>query len=102
MSNELSTVEEIAQKIANEISVLLRDAIKSMLTGTADQELKIEKVSTAQAAKELCLTEKSLRSMMKHGKLPIGVYDTKDGNEKADIVIYRGALDKYKEKIANV
>lgn len=100
--NEEVSTKDIVQDIAKEISVALCEAIKDAITGSAAENLIIERVTTKEAAEELLLSERDVRSMIKHGKLPIGVVDKKEGSEKHNVVIYRGLLDRYKAKIANV
>lgn len=61
--------------------------------------LQLEKVPLQQAAAELCVSQATLRSWMRHRVINIGNADKKDGNIKCSYTIYRHLLDRYKESI---
>ncbi len=56
-------------------------------------------VPTSQAAQELGVSLATLRSWMKHGHVQIGIYDKKDGKERADIHVFRHMLDAEKRRL---
>lgn len=57
-------------------------------------EEKSNRVSVAQAAKELGLAECSVRIWMESGQLPIGRCIKRKGGRRATYLIYRDLLDK--------
>lgn len=59
----------------------------------------LDKVTTAQAAKELNTTVLNIQESLIQGQLPIGYAQKRRGRTKYNYVIYRGLLDSYKEKI---
>ena len=60
-----------------------------------------ERVTPAQAAKELCMAVDTLRYTMIHNpdRLPIGYVFGRDKCKRHTFIIYRGLLDEYKQKI---
>ncbi len=61
---------------------------------------RLERVKTKQAAMELNMDIETLHWQMQKGKLPIGFVKKKDKATRYSYYIYRGALDKYKQKLA--
>lgn len=59
----------------------------------------LDKVSTAQAAKELKTTILNIQESLIQGQLPIGYAQKRRGSSRYNYVIYRGLLDSFKEKI---
>ena len=59
----------------------------------------MEKVKLEDAAKELGVSLATLRSLLKHRVIPIGIADIQDGKQKWKYVVYREWLDKYKENM---
>lgn len=59
----------------------------------------LDKVTTAQAAKELKTTILNIQESLIQGQLPIGYAQKRRGSTRYNYVIYRGLLDSYKEKI---
>lgn len=59
---------------------------------------KPELVSTQQAALELGVSVATVRSWIKHQHINVGIYDKKDGREKAGYYIYRSMLDAEKKQ----
>lgn len=59
----------------------------------------LDKVTTAQAAKELKTTVLNIQESLIQGQLPIGYAQKRRGSNRYNYVIYRGLLDSYKEKI---
>ncbi len=64
-----------------------------------NKEGKPELVSTKQAALELGVSVATVRSWIKHQYINIGIYDKKDGREKAGYYIYRHMLDAEKKRL---
>lgn len=58
-----------------------------------------ERVTPEQAAKELNIGVLTLRGLMQEGKLDIGYALKKPGKTKWGYYIFRGLLDKEKERI---
>lgn len=52
------------------------------------------RVSVAQAAKELGLNVATVRLWIETGQLPIGRYVKRKGSRRGSYLIYRGLLDK--------
>ena len=59
----------------------------------------LDKVSTAQAAKQLKTTILNIQESLIQGQLPIGYAQKRRGSSRYNYVIYRGLLDSFKEKI---
>ncbi len=59
----------------------------------------LDKVTTAQAAKELNTTVLNIQESLIQGQLPIGYAQKRRGSSRYNYVIYRGLLDSFKEKI---
>jgi hypothetical protein len=59
----------------------------------------LDKVTTAQAAKELKTTILNIQESLIQGQLPIGYAQKRRGSARYNYVIYRGLLDSYKKKI---
>ena len=59
----------------------------------------LDKVSTAQAARELKTTILNVQESLIQGQLPIGYAQKRRNSSRYNYVIFRGLLDSYKEKI---
>ena len=59
----------------------------------------MERVSVAQAAKELNMDTENVRWLMMKGRLPIGYAIKKEKNVRYSYYIYRGMLDTYKAQV---
>jgi hypothetical protein len=55
---------------------------------------KLERVTVAQAAEELCISPLTVRGMMECGILPIGI--VKESPKRCTYIIYRNMLDEFK------
>lgn len=62
--------------------------------------IRLERVTTKQAAIELNMDIETLHWQMQKGRLPIGFVKKKDKATRYSYYIYRGALDAYKQKLA--
>lgn len=60
-------------------------------------ESVLERVKTKDAAKELGVNVETVQYLMQKGRLPIGIAQKKDGAKRYHYIIWRSALDKYKE-----
>lgn len=63
------------------------------------EEELIQKVSVADAAKELGTTALDVREALIHKEIPIGYAIKRRGSTRYTFTIYRGLLDSYKKKI---
>lgn len=59
----------------------------------------LDKVSTAQAARELKTTILNVQESLIQGQMPIGYAQKRRNSSRYNFVIYRGLLDSYKKKI---
>ncbi|WP_367567280.1 hypothetical protein [Lacrimispora sp.] len=59
----------------------------------------LDKVTTAQAAKELNTTVLNVQESLIQGQMPIGYAQKRRKSSRYNYIIYRGLLDAYKEKI---
>jgi orotate phosphoribosyltransferase-like protein len=59
----------------------------------------LERVTTKEAARELGVDVETLQYLMRKERLPIGFAQKKDGKKRYHYIIWRTALDKYKESI---
>ena len=59
----------------------------------------MERITTAQAAKELNINIPGLQVLMQQGKLPIGYAYKKDGSSRFSYVIYKELVDGFKERV---
>lgn len=59
----------------------------------------LDRVTTAQAAKELNTTTLDIQENLIQGLMPIGFAQKRRGSSKYHYVIYRGLLDAYKNQI---
>lgn len=53
-------------------------------------------VTVEQASKETGISQRDLRSFMRHKAIDIGIADKKDGCEKYRYLIFRDKLDRFK------
>lgn len=61
----------------------------------------MQKMSVADAAKELNMSVITVRLLLRKEKLPIGFAIKKDGNENYYYHIYKELVDAYKKNIEN-
>lgn len=59
----------------------------------------MERITTAQAAKELNINIVGLQVLMQQGKLPIGYALKKPGSTRYTYIIYKELVDGYKERV---
>ena len=62
--------------------------------------MKMERVSVAQAAKELSIDRVNVQYLLQKERLPIGFAMKKEGKRRWTYVIYRGLLDNFKKSIS--
>ena len=59
----------------------------------------MERMTSAEAAKELNMTIPMLTKLMQMEKLPIGYAFIREGKTKWNYVIYKGLVEQYKRKV---
>jgi len=59
----------------------------------------MERMTTADAAKELNINIVGLQVLMQQGKLPIGYALKKPGSTRYSYIIYKELVDGYKERV---
>lgn len=59
--------------------------------------MEMQRVSTREAAVELCMDVVSLQHLMRQQRLPIGFAVKKEGKSRWSYYIYRNLLERYKE-----
>lgn len=62
--------------------------------------MKMERVSVAQAAKELSIDRVNVQYLLQKERLPIGYAIKREGNTKWTYYIYRSLLDSFKKNIS--
>lgn len=62
--------------------------------------MEMERVSVAQAAKELSIDRVNVQYLLQKERLPIGFAMKKEGKRRWTYVIYRGLLDNFKKSIS--
>ena len=61
------------------------------------EEMRMERVTTKQAAKELKMDVVTLQYLLRQERIPIGYAIKKEGKSRYHYIIYREMLDKFME-----
>lgn len=64
------------------------------------EQSRVERVSSKQAAKELNMGVESVHYLMQQNRLPIGYVIRREGKKRHSYIIFRGLLDEEIKRIA--